>query len=99
VERTQLAGDIARAVPTVTTTYREFGRHPSMEALKKSNFSVRFHSACPVFKAEKPPEGVSVDELVVAPREIGEQGLKPFGAIRTKGLRPYSPTSPGPTTS
>jgi hypothetical protein len=95
VEKTRLAGDIARAVNSVMTTNQEFGRHPSMEALKKSSFVVSFWNVCPVFKAEKPPEGVTVDELVVAPREVGEQGLKPFGAIRTKGRQQYQQPIPG----
>jgi hypothetical protein len=87
-----LRGAQADATPVVYASRDEFGRHPSMEALKSSSFVLAFRMAFPLFRADKVPEGVDVQELVHAPREI--QGYKPFGAVRRKG-RDYTQPAPG----
>jgi len=92
VERTVLKGNQSAATAEVYASKDELGRHPLLEALRSTSLVLGFRAACPVFKAEKPPEGVGVQELVYAPREVG--GLKPFGAILRKG-RDYSHPLPG----
>jgi hypothetical protein len=92
VEQT-LRGDVANPTALVYASRDEFGRHPAMEALKGSSFVTAFSTACPVLRSEKVPEGVDVQELVHAPREV--RGYKPFGAVLRKVGRPMGQPLPG----
>lgn len=84
-------GQVAvQAVAQVVASREEYGRHPALEALRSSGLMTMFATASPVFREEKNPEGVTVEDLLYAPREV--QGQRPFGAIvrpgRGRVLRP-----------
>jgi ABC-type uncharacterized transport system involved in gliding motility auxiliary subunit len=89
VERTVTRGDIPSRTAEIYASQDEFGRHPAMEALRGSSFGVSFQQAVPIFKADKVPEGVDVQELVYAPREV--RGYKPWAAILRKGRKIAEP--------
>jgi hypothetical protein len=78
VERTAVAGDLARAVLTVAAGSDEMGRHPLVGALQRTGFKLVFHQAVPVFVADDAPKEVEAKEVLFAPRSVGEQALKPF---------------------
>jgi hypothetical protein len=82
-ESTRLAGRIVSPTTDAVLTRDEFGRHPSMAALRESGLVSAFFAAVPVLKTEEVPEGVTVDELVYAVREV--EGYKSFGALIRQG--------------
>ena len=92
VESTVQQGDIGTPTFEVFASRDEFGRHPAMAALRGSTFVVATRATLPVFKAERVPEGVEVQELLYAPREI--RSYRPFaakirpGRFQKKGLQP-----------
>ncbi len=89
VENTQLAGPLVKPTTDVAVGREEFGRHASMEALRGSGLVTAFFVASPIFRLEKLPEGVVVDELAYAPREAG--GYKTFGALLRDGRQDIKP--------
>ncbi|NUN52181.1 MAG: Gldg family protein, partial [Planctomycetaceae bacterium] len=88
-DRGRFATTIQRTMQIVATA-DEYGRHPTMEALRVRGLVTAFSAACPVLRRDPLPEGVTVEELVFAPREV--EGRKPFGAvIRTGRGRDLAP--------
>ena len=83
VEQTVGAGDIPSPVFDLILGREEFGRHPLMEALGRTNLQVALRTAAPVFRAESLPAGVDARELLFAQRDI--RGNRPFGLVRRAG--------------
>jgi len=81
------------ATREVMATRDEYGRHASMEALRSSGLVTVFSGAAPVFREETIPEGVTVEDLVYAPREV--QGMKPFVLILREGRSKDMNPQPG----
>jgi hypothetical protein len=93
VESTVTQGNLATPTNEVIVEREEFGRHPAMAALRSSTFALAFRNAVPVLRTDKAPEGVDVQDLVFAPREV--QGYRPFGARLRKGRTQFGQPAPG----